>query len=58
MKKISREQAEQLLLDSKVIDTKIEQTKSELRVSMNLSGNKSCLIKYDVQTQKKSYFIK
>jgi len=57
MKKISREQAEQLFLESKVLNSKIDQDQDELRVSMILSDNKSCLIKFDVKSQKKTYFL-
>ncbi len=57
MKKITREQAEKLLLDSNVLNTTVKQNKNELRIFMNLSGNKDCLIKYEVKSQKKSYFL-
>ena len=57
MKKISREQAEKLFLESKVLNSKIEQNENELRVSMILSGNISCLIKFDVKSQQKTYFL-
>ena len=57
MKKISREQAEKLFEKEKVINTKVEQDKNELRISLNLSSNVSCLIKFDVKKQKKTYFI-
>ena len=57
MKKISRERAEQLFIEANVINTKVEQDKNELRVSMTLSGNKSCLIKFDVKSQQKTYFL-
>lgn len=57
MKKISRDQAEKIFLDSEVLKTKINQTENELRVSMTLSGNKSCLIVFDIQNQKKTYFL-
>lgn len=57
MKKISREQAEQLFLNSNVLQSKVEQDKKELRVFMSLSGNKSCLVKYDLKKQTKTYFL-
>ncbi len=57
MKKITRKQAEQLLLNSDVINSKVEQNKNELRVSMSLAGNKSCLVKYDIKNHTKSYFL-
>ena len=57
MKKISREQAEQLFEKEKVINTKVEQDKNELRISISLSSNISCLIIFDVKKQKKTYFL-
>ena len=57
MQKISREQAEQLFIESNVLNTKVEQDDKELRVSMTLSGNKSCLIKFNVKNQQKTYFL-
>ncbi len=57
MKKITREQAEQLFLSSDVINSKVEQNKDELRVSMSLTGNKSCLIKYNITNHTKTYFL-
>jgi hypothetical protein len=57
MKKITREQAEQLFLVSNVLNTNVEQDKKELRVSMTLSGNKSCLVKFDLIKQQKTYFL-
>jgi len=57
MKKISREQAEQLFIESKVLNSKIDQDQNELRVSMILSGNKSCLIKFNIKSQQKTYFL-
>lgn len=57
MKKISREQAEQIFIEENVLNTKVEQDENELRVSMTLSGNKSCLIKFDVKNQQKTYYL-
>ena len=57
MKKITREEAEQLFIVSNVLNTKVEQDENELRVSMTLSGNKFCLVKFDVKNQQKTYFI-
>ena len=57
MKKISREQAEKLFIEANVLNTKVEQDEKELRVSMTLSGNKSCLIKFDLKNQQKTYFL-
>lgn len=57
MKKITRAQAEKLLLNSEVIKTNVKQDKNELQISMHLSINKSCLVKYNVKKQTKTYFI-
>lgn len=57
MKKITREQAEQLFEKENVINSKIEQDKNELCISMTLSNNKSCLIKFDIKSRQKSYFL-
>ena len=57
MKKITREQAEQLFLVSNVLNTKVEQDKNQLRVFMTLSDNKSCLVQFDLKNQQKNYFL-
>ena len=57
MKKISREQAEQLFLDSEVITSSINQDKDQLRVIMNLSTHQSCHVTYNFKSNKKTYFI-
>jgi hypothetical protein len=57
MKKISREQAEQLFLNTEVIDSTIHQDKDQLRVVMNLSSNQSCHVTYDFKSNKKNYYL-
>ena len=57
MKKISREQAEQLFLDSEVITSSIQQDKDQLRVIMTLSTQQSCHVTYNFKSNKKTYFI-
>ena len=57
MKKISREQAEQLFLDSEVLGSRIQQDKDQLRVIMTLSTQQSCHVTYDFKSNKKTYYI-
>jgi hypothetical protein len=42
---------------SRVISSKIEQDMNELRVRFRLTDQQSCLVKYDLSDQSKSYFI-
>jgi hypothetical protein len=57
MKKISREQAEQLFLDSEVLTSSIQQDKDQLRVIMTLSTEQSCHVTYNFKSNKKTYYI-
>jgi len=57
MKKISREQAEQLFIDTEVIESRIQQDKEKLRVIMTLSSHQSCHVMYDFKSKKKTYFL-
>ena len=57
MKKISRQQAEEIFLESDVINTQIKQSKKELRVIMNLSSNKSCHVTYNFKNKEKTYHL-
>jgi hypothetical protein len=57
MKKISREQAEQLFLDTEVINSSIHQDKDKLRVVMNLSSHQSCHVMYDFKSKEKTYYL-
>ena len=57
MKKISRQQAEELFLKSDVLNTQIRQNKKELRVIMTLSSNKSCHVTYNFKNKEKTYHL-
>jgi hypothetical protein len=57
MKKISREQAEKLFLDSEVLTSSIQQDKDQLRVVMTLSTQQSCHVTYNFKSNKKKYYI-
>ncbi len=57
MKKISREQAEALFLDSEVINSSIQQDKDQLRVIMTLSTHQSCHVTYNFKSKEKTYYI-
>ena len=57
MKKISREQAESLFLQSEVIHTQVKQDKNELRVIMALSTNQLCHVTYNYKSKQKSYHL-
>ena len=56
MQKINREQIEKLLTDFSVENTSIEQDKKELRILTTLSNRDCFLVKYDLETRRKSYF--
>ena len=57
MQKINRAEIEKLLLNFEVLNTKIEQDKKELRILTTLSNQDRFLVKYDLTTRKKSYFM-
>lgn len=57
MKRISRDQAEELFLESEVVDTEIKQDKSELRVIMTLASHHSCHIIYNFKSKEKTYHL-
>ena len=57
MKKISREQAEQLFDETEVINSSIHQDKDQLRVIMELSTSQSCHVTYNFKSKKKSYYL-
>ena len=58
MDQLSREKAEQLITDENVRYTKLEQDKKELRVLMELTDGRTCLVIYNKSNKTKSYFIK
>jgi hypothetical protein len=57
MKEISREQAEQLFINTEVLNSSIHQDKDQLRVVMKLSSQQSCHITYNYKSKKKTYFL-
>ena len=57
MQKINREKIEKMLVDFDVVNTKVEQDKKELRILTTLSNRDSFLVKYDLKTRMKSYFV-
>ena len=57
MKKISRKEADLLLKQFSVVSSNIEQDVEELRVRFNLTEKQSCLVKYHLLDQSKSYFV-
>lgn len=57
MKKISREQAEKLFIDTEVINSSIQQDKDQIRVVMTLSSHQSCHVTYDFKSKEKTYYL-
>jgi hypothetical protein len=57
MKPIDRIQAEQLIQEFEVQNSSVKQTKSEVRVSFDLSNRKSILVIYNTTDHKESFFI-
>jgi len=57
MKKISREQAEKLFLDSDVLTSSIKQDKDQLRVIMTLTTQQSCHVTYNFKSKEKRYYL-
>ena len=47
MDQLSRKKAEQLITDENVKHTKLEQDKKELRVFIELTDGRTCLVKYN-----------
>lgn len=58
MGQLSREKAEALITDENVIRTKVEQDKTELRIFMELTDGRICLVKYNKAKKSKTYFLK
>jgi len=57
VKEITRDEAEELFLNSEVLDTNVESNDKELCILTTLSDNTSCLVKYDTEDHSKSYFV-
>ena len=58
MDQLSREKAEALITDENVRRTKLEQDRVELRVFMELTDGRICLVKYNKAKKSKTYFLK
>ena len=56
--KISREEAENILNSFNVVSSTTEQEGGKLSVNLNLSDNRTCVVKYDRKNQQKSYYLK
>ena len=57
MKQMTRHEAETLFSKSKIIASNIEQDSKEMRILLTLSDNCGFLVKYDLLTRQKTYFI-
>jgi len=57
MQKINRSEIEKMLLDFEVIDTKVEQDNKELIIQTTLSNRDRFLVKYNVKTRNKTYYL-
>jgi hypothetical protein len=57
MKKITREQAEELFQISKVLNKEIIQTKTELKLCFSLSNQSALHVIYNVKSHNQTFFI-
>ncbi len=57
MKEITREQAEELFQLTRVLDKKIEQTKTELMLSFSLSNQNFLHIVYNTEKHLQKFFL-
>jgi len=57
MEEITREQAEQLISNSEVSRSDIEQSGGELRVKFQLKNNSELVVVYTPPTHRESYFF-
>ena len=57
MKKLSREKAEELIIDDNVVKSWLEQDVKELRIYLKLSDGRNCLVKYDKKQKEKTYYL-
>ncbi len=55
---IDRKQAEDLLGHSELVNSKLNQDKKELCITLKLSDGKTVLMKYNISNKIKSYFLK
>lgn len=57
MKQITRHEAESIFQKSRVVSSRVEQTKKEMNIFLSTANNCAFLIKYNLSDRKKSYFI-
>lgn len=57
MKQITRHEAESIFQKSKVISSRVEQTKKEMNIFLNTANKAAFLIKYNLVDRKKTYYI-
>lgn len=57
MKNINRQQAEELLLKFRVSNSELNHDKKEICINLNLSNDKTVLIKYNIPNKTKSYYL-
>ncbi len=57
VKQLNRNQTEEIFKKFTVINSIINQNKSELKIIFTFSNNKKCMVKYSLLDLKKSYFV-
>ncbi len=57
MTRITRKQAESLLNESSVMESKVYQNNDLIRVTLKLSDDSSLIYKFDIKNKTKTYFI-
>ena len=57
MKRISRQEAENMFQKSHVVSSKVEKDRHGLRVLLELENKIGCVVLYDADAQTKSYFV-
>jgi len=57
MKRISRQEAENMFQKSPVISSQVEKDRHGLRVLLKLENKVGCIVKYDADAHTKSYFV-
>ena len=57
MERLSREKAEELIIDDNVVKSWLEQDLKELRIYFKLADGKNCMVKYTKKEKEKSYYL-
>jgi hypothetical protein len=57
MEEINREQAESLVANHGVLNRQLQQNSQELSILLTLANRQICVVKYQISTCSKSYFI-